>query len=64
MLVLGLLFIVFAILAFAAVMLNVVDLALKILAMIVLIMVGTYLFLGLLGMVLNDGKEDKDGSNS
>lgn len=64
MLSLCLFFIVLAILSFAAVVLGVVDLALKILAMITLVMVGTYLFLGLLGMVLNDGKDKTDGSNS
>lgn len=64
MLTLCLFFIVLAILSFAAVVLGVVDLALKILAMITLVMVGTYLFLGLLGMVLEDGKDNNDGSNS
>lgn len=64
MLSLCLFFIVLAILSFAAVVLGVVDLALKILAMITLVMVGTYLFLGLLGMVLEDGKDKTDGSNS
>lgn len=64
MLTLCLFFIVLAILSFAAVVLGVVDLAIKILAMITLVMVGTYLFLGLLGMVLEDGKDKTDGSNS